>query len=305
MQMQELDELNGRAAIAGELTFVQGPEGSIIAEIENRHASAKVSLVGAHVYSFIPKGHDPVIWMSPKAAQTIRTMIHGGIPFCFPWFADHPTDKKKPLHGFAHQSVWNVSETESLADGRTRILFSLKDNNEIRKLWSPSFIAELTVIVGEQLDVSVRIRNTDNSVMKLTDALHSYFNVGDVSDIVIKGLDGVEYIDKTDNFMRKRQKGDIVPSSETNRIYLDTQSDCVISDKRLKRDIYVKKTGSRTTVVWNPWLLCEKIPDMNADSYRTMICVETANTENDSVILQPGGEHRFSVNISVKKTIEL
>jgi glucose-6-phosphate 1-epimerase len=302
MLMHELHELNNRAAIAGELSFVQGPDDSIIAEIENRYASAKVSLVGAHVYSFIPKGHDPVIWMSPKAAETIRTMIHGGIPLCFPWFADHPTDKKKPLHGFAHQSVWNVSETESLADGRTRISFILKDTAEIRKLWTPSFVAILTVLVGEELSVDVHIRNTDNSIMKLTDALHSYFNIGDISDIAIKGLDGVDFIDKTDNFTRKRQKGDIAVSGEINRIYLDTQSECIIYDKRLKREISIKKTGSRTTVVWNPWFLCENIPDMVPESYRTMICVETANTENDSVILQPGGEHRFSVNISVKRT---
>jgi len=27
--------------------------------------------------------------------------IHGGVPVCFPWFGNHPTDATKPAHGFA------------------------------------------------------------------------------------------------------------------------------------------------------------------------------------------------------------
>jgi glucose-6-phosphate 1-epimerase len=301
MLVRDVNELNRKFGISGELSFVEDTNGIVAAEINNIYASAKVSLFGAHILKFTPRGHDPVLWVSPEVNHIAGKTIHGGIPLCFPWFADHPTDKKKQIHGFAQLIDWYVSGTESLPDGRTKISLELVDDDRTKLVWPCSFSASLSVVVGEDLLVEVCIRNTDLNSIVFTDALHSYFNVGSVSDISIFGLDETDYLDKTDCFVRKRQKGEILITGETNRIYLDTESDCVIRDNGLHREIAVKKHGSRTTVVWNPWHSCERIPDMTAESYLTMICIETANTENDKIVLAPGAEHRFSTSISVKK----
>ena len=67
------------------------------------------------------------------------------------------------------------------------------------------------------------------------------------------GLDGTEYIDKTDGEQRKRQEGPVTFAAETDRIYVDTEAQCTIVDRLLKRRIHISKRGSRSTVVWNPW----------------------------------------------------
>lgn len=298
--MIDLADLNIKFGQGDNLRFIDGPEKLVYVKIENAKASAVISLMGAQVISFTPKGYSPVLWMSPKSESEADSIFFGGVPVCFPWFADHPFDAGKPFHGFARLQYWNVLEAENLPDGSTRMSFDLKDDAYTRSLWPHSFYAVVAIIVGDNLSVELCIKNTDSGVIEFSEALHSYFYVGNVSEISVSGLDSIEYLDKAEAFTRKRQHGDIMITSETDRIYLDTKSDCIIHDKKFSREISVKKSGSCSTVVWNPWHTCENISEMTPDSYRNMICVETANVENDRISLAPGAEHRIMTNISVR-----
>ena len=49
-------DLNTKFAIPGQLEFVNGKGNLPGVRIMNQHATAEVSLYGAHVLSFIPKG---------------------------------------------------------------------------------------------------------------------------------------------------------------------------------------------------------------------------------------------------------
>ena len=54
----------------------------------------------------------------------------------------------------------------------------------------------------------------------------------------------------------------------------------------------IVREGSRSAVVWNPWIAKSKrMPDFGDKEYHKMICVETANARNDARTLDPDGFH--------------
>jgi D-hexose-6-phosphate mutarotase len=68
------------------------------------------------------------------------------------------------------------------------------------------------------------------------------------------------YIDKVDNFRQKLESSDAIRiNSETDRVYLDTSAAVVIHDSWHHRNIRVEKSGSVSTVVWNPWVTKAKL----------------------------------------------
>ena len=70
--------------------------------------------------------------------------------------------------------------------------------------------------------------------------------------------------------------------------------------EEIKRKISIEKSGSNSTVVWNPWILKSKnIPDFGDTEYETMVCVETTNAAEDAVTIPPAGNHRMSSTITV------
>jgi D-hexose-6-phosphate mutarotase len=83
------------------MTFNVGPDGSSVAEINNELATANVFLPSAQVTFFKPDGQEDILFLSGHSIFESGKAILGGIPISWPWFADHPTDKGKPAHGFA------------------------------------------------------------------------------------------------------------------------------------------------------------------------------------------------------------
>jgi len=70
----------------------------------------------------------------------------------------------------------------------------------------------------------------------------------------------------------------------------------VIHDLSWNRHIVVEKSGSNSTVVWNPW--SEKTQaDMAPGDWKRMICVETANVADNAVHLAPNSSHKMSASI--------
>jgi D-hexose-6-phosphate mutarotase len=297
----KLTNLNQKYGIRDQLVFSEGPGGFIIAEIKNPHGEATVALHGGHILSFRPRDHEPVLWLSRDSYYKTGKAIRGGIPVCWPWFGDHPTDADKPAHGFVRTAVWSVSESEKLADESTRLKLLIADGEETMKLWPHRFRLEIDVTVSDVLRIKLIATNTDNKPFICGGALHSYFNISSISNILIKGLEGCPYIDKVDQGRRKVQDGSVSVKRETDRIYLDTKTDCIIEDSGLHRRIGISKNGSRTTVVWNPWIdKAGKMKDFGDDEYKRMICLETVNADTDVISLDPGNTHTLEATIRLE-----
>lgn len=299
--MINLAALNEQFGLTPRLAFKAGPGELISAEISNDEATANIALQGSHVFSFQPHEQQPVLWTSRYSHYTAGKAIRGGIPVCWPWFANHPTDVGKPAHGFARTSQWTVLGSEITAKGATRLQLGLTDTEATRALWPHPFQLEVNVTVGSELQVELLIRNPGDTAFSCTGALHSYFSVSDIANVAIHGLEGCAYLDKVASDQRREQAGPITITGETDRVYLDTSADCLIVDPGWQRQVRVSKQGSRTTVVWNPWTeKARQMADFGAEEYRQMVCVETANAADEVITVPVGGEHRLQTTISLE-----
>jgi len=294
-----LHDLNREHGKPGQIEFKPGPGGLTVAEIATPQATATVALLGGHVMSYQPHGQAPVLWMSRQSWFELGRPIRGGIPVCWPWFGSHRTDPSKPGHGFARRCLWEVVDTGVQPDGAVTLRLGLSDSAVTLAEWPHAFRLEIAVTVGSVLDVALYMRNTGTVAFTCTAALHNYFTVGDIAQAAVHGLDGCTYMDTVGEWRKCVQAGPVRFSAETDGVYLDTTAETVIEDASLGRHIRVGKRGSRSTVVWNPWIAkAKRMPDFGDDEYQTMVCVEAAITDANAVTLQPGGEHVLGTVIS-------
>jgi len=296
-----VQQLNDRFAVPGQVIFKLGPGGLPVAEITNPHASATIVLQGGHILAFQPHDQEPVLWVSRFSAYKAGQAIRGGIPVCWPWFGPHPTDPDKPGHGFARVMPWTVQAAQTLAGGATQLQLGLADHADTHILWPHAFELKILVTIGPELQIALITHNAGEQAFVCGAALHSYFRVSQVADVVIHGLEGGIYLDKVDQMRRKTQSGPVTLTSETDRIYLDSTQDCLIDDSGLARRIRIAKQGSRSTVVWNPWAAkAHSMADFGDHEYTEMVCVETANAAEDVVTVPSGGAHHLQAVISVE-----
>jgi D-hexose-6-phosphate mutarotase len=151
------------------------------------------------------------------------------------------------------------------------------------------------------LKIDLVTSNTGGMPITIGEVLHTYFEVGDVREIAIHGLDGCEYLDEVDGDKRKEQSGPVMFNAETDRVYFNTGADCVIDDPGLGRRIRICKSGSRSTVVWNPWNeKAAKMGDLGDEGHLHMVCVESANAAENLVTISPGSEHHLQVSYQLE-----
>ncbi len=297
MSTEAVAELNACFGIRDRVTFKQTEGGLIVVEVGNAQATARIALQGAQVLDWTPAGGQPVIWVSPGAIYTAGKSVRGGVPVCWPWFGPHTTEAGFPAHGFARTQCWEMVQVQQLSDGSTTLSLRLLQDANTRLLWPHDAELLLLVNVGRRLQIDLLTRNTGDEAFTVTQALHTYFAVSDVREVSVRGLEEVAYIDKVADGARDVQSGPVMFCAETDRIYLDQGGECVIDDPGLQRRICIRREGSRSTVVWNPW--AEKsvaMADMGEDAYRGMLCVEASNAAEDAVCIEPGGEHRLQVS---------
>jgi glucose-6-phosphate 1-epimerase len=72
----------------------------------------------------------------------------------------------------------------------------------------------------------------------------------------------------------------------------------VVHDPGWQRKLIVEKTGSNTTVVWNPWIdKAKALTDFGDDEWTAMLCIETCNVREFGVALAPGESHAMGAVI--------
>jgi D-hexose-6-phosphate mutarotase len=293
--------LNSRFALAGQLEFAEGPGGLTVAKVSNAQGEAMISLSGGHVMTWHPKGEKPVLWLSGYAKFAPGKSIRGGVPVCWPWFGPHEKEAGFPGHGFARTVPWTVDGTEALPDGATRLTLTLQQSDATRAQWPHPSSAQIVVTVGRELRIDLTTGNLGDAPFVLGEALHTYFAVSDIRNAPIRGLEGCTYWDKAGGGQTRVQEGAIAIGSEVDRVYLDTGADCTIDDAGLKRRIRIRKEGSRSTVVWNPWAeKAEKMGDFGPEGYLGMVCVESGNALGNVVTVAPGASHTLTVVYSVE-----
>lgn len=292
-------------ADAGALTGVRAQLGP-----DERDGNYEVWSHGAHVTRWQPVGRDPVLFLSARARFAAGTAIRGGVPVCFPWFGAGSSGDLTPAHGFARVCDWVelAVDDRTEQEGSLRVTYGLScgditDQPGVER-FRTDFVAELEVSFSPvQLDVALRVSNVGDRELSYEAALHTYLHTGDVAQVWLTGLEGAPYLDKvgagSEAEVVRHQEGAVRFTQETDRVY--TSGSAVrLHDPVLGRVLEVAKSGSGTTVVWNPWVAkAAALPDLGEDEWRSFVCVETANTGSSSVWLAPGEQHEMSTTLTV------
>ena len=271
-------------------------------EIKTDLAEARVYLYGAHVTHFQPHGQKPVLFMSEKALFQEGKPIRGGVPVCFPWFGPREGDAASPIHGLVRLQTWEVTSIRFAKDGAVDIVLRLGPTEFSNKVWPVQFSVEYHIHVGLELKLMLRTTNTDSKPFTIQEALHTYLAVGDVRNVSVSGLENAAYYDKVDGMQRKTQNSPTLAfTGETDRLYINTTTDCTLRDPVLGRQIIVSKQGSESTVIWNPWIAkSAAMADFGDDEWPSMLCIETVNAADNSVTIQPGQTHEMQARIRVE-----
>ncbi|NWL79475.1 D-hexose-6-phosphate mutarotase [Pseudomonas taiwanensis] len=277
--------------------------------VHTRHAELLVAQQGAQVLSYQPHGEEPVIWLSGEAAYSKGQAVRGGVPVCWPWFGDlrrnpaevqgmHEGGPICPAHGLVRERDWQLLGIDS--DGpAVRLEFALDTRAEPLPGWPHAAELKLSIVLDEQLQLTLSSRNTDDAPLALSQALHSYFAVSDVREVEVEGLGGCRYIETLENWQLRQQDGNIAFTGETDRIYLETPSRMAILDRAWKRRIQLDVENSASAVVWNPWTdKARRLSQFADDAWPGMLCIETARVMNDCVVLKPGEEQKMTVRIA-------
>ncbi len=287
-----------RFEIPGRLTLLEGNGEMLKIEATSQWSRAEIYLHGAHVTDFRKKGEPPLFFTSQVSRFTTSQPIRGGIPIVFPWFGSR---EGEPMHGFARTSEWELHEATAVPEGGVTLRFSLPETEEAAT-W-PSFTANYIVTVTDVLRLELVVTNgAPDEDFSFESCLHSYFAVGDINKVAVSGLKGVSYLDKVENFAQKSERAEAIKiASEVDRIYLDTSGPVEILDRELKRKIRITKSGSASTVVWNPWIdKSKQMPDFGNDEYKHMLCIESGNVDKNKVTLPPGKSSVLAVTLATE-----
>ena len=263
--------------------------------VKNRFAEAKIALQGAHIFHYKRVNEEPLLWLSEITDFEYGKAIRGGIPICSPWFGFNE-NKNLPQHGFARISLWEFVSGNESDDKSSSLIFRLRYSDETLKLWRYKFELELHIIISDKLTIELKTTNIDCESFKLTQALHTYFQLSHISNVSVKGLYQKPYFDALsgEKFI---QNGDIYFDQEVDRVYQEVKERVILKD--IQREIEIKNSGSSSVVVWNPWIeKTKRMSAMREDAYEYMLCVESANAFEDARVLRPKESHILKVIIS-------
>ena len=305
----DLQRLNDDFGLPGVLTFDEPHPGMIRAVAATPACSAELYLRGAHLTHWQRAGEEPVLFLSERSVYTPGKAIRGGVPVIFPWFGAPGTSPvhppaHAPSHGFARTAEWQLAFA-ALAGEDLHLSLTLEPSDDSRAFGFGSFQLVYQVVLGRELTLRLSVANTatapDAEAFLFEEALHAYLAVGGTRQVRLLGLADTDFLDKTDNFRRKRQTDPVLTlHGETDRPYLNTAAPITLEDPALGRSITVAKAGSQTTVIWNPGPeLAATLSDLAPGAWERFTCVETANAAGNTITLRPREVHTMEARFTI------
>ncbi|PZD74240.1 Putative glucose-6-phosphate 1-epimerase [Acaryochloris thomasi RCC1774] len=297
------EQLNTQYGIADQLQFIDGKGGFPNVEISNGKAKALISVYGGQILSYQPANEpEDLLFLSTRAYYQQGKAIKGGTPICWPWFGPDPEGLGRASHGFVRNRLWTVMGTHTTEDGATAVTLGVVNTPETTEIWPQTFELSITYTVGETLSIELKTQNTGSQEFSISQALHTYFKIGDINRVQVLGLNGSDYIDKVDGGQQKTQQGVVEFSEECDRIYTEPPAKLIIDDAALDRRINITSEGSKTAVVWNPWVEnSASMGDLEDTDYQRLLCVETANAAQDIVNVLPGQAMSIKAHYSIER----
>ena len=262
---------------------------------------------GAQILRYQQDEH-ALLWLSEEAAFNPKQGVRGGAPICWPWFGDlkrnpqalqaqHQSLAQAPFHGAARTLDWTLEYAQ--IEGSSAVLrLSLNSQEQPIADWPYQAKISCEIRLDERLQITLSNHNLGQTPLAISQALHSYFAVSDIRQVAVQGLDGCRYIETLEDWQMRQQQGALRFAGETDRIYLDVPNTLRLEDAGWQRTICLEATGSRSAVLWNPWIdKAQRLSDFAADAWQRMLCIETANIWDDCLELAPGASHSLHLSL--------
>lgn len=220
-----------------------------------------VLLRGAQVISWVDASGTERLYRSPLSPLAGPQAVRGGVPVIFPQF-----NERGPLmrHGFARTRVWTLQPAPPV-NAEPQLVLELQHAAHETALWPHDCVCTLTVaLLPDSLRMTLAVHNTGSNTLQFQAALHTYLEVGGVSQAVLEGvLPGQAQLSLAEPI-------DQVFESVPGPFRLDSPAG----------NLGLAHAGFADVVVWNPGPAAV-IGDLPAGAYARFLCVEAA------VIAQP------------------
>ncbi len=230
---------------------------------------------GGLITEWLCNGHD-VLYFDLERFQQESKSVRGGIPILFPICGNLPRncfciDQSEFIinqHGFARDNSWNIDFLDD-QQGFALSLFENKDTLEIFP-YSFSIVIEVRCMI-KTLYFDIKITNLSKRKMPFSFGLHPYFNVKDLKNISIDGLNHDCQDQKIDSstVQTKKQLENLHQGvdflvRESQRVILHDP----VAGKRLELK---HQQPMDLTVIWT-------------DPPRNMICIEPWTSPRESLL---------------------
>jgi glucose-6-phosphate 1-epimerase len=297
--------LNLPEAVRGPVALVPGVThldyaGYACLELRNAHGTALVSLHGGQVLSWVPAGQRDVFWLSSQA-RPAPAAIRGGVPVCWPWFGKQGMPQGAMQHGPVRNVTWQVMASQ--AGVNESLLLSLEPvrstaGEDPVDAYAKHLEVRLDIELGTELRMALSTHNRGAEPFALTQALHTYFAVGEAEQVQLQGVEGLRYDSRVDDSQGNLQVGAFKLQTLCDNTYTQmepqTEHHYLLTDPVWQRQIGLKTLGSQSVVVWNPGAGgAAAMADVPDAAWRDFLCVEAANAGPDVVMLAPGARHHL------------
>lgn len=155
-----------------------------IVALTNACGTVSVDTHGARVVSYVPAGREEVLFVSKTGT--------GGIPLCWPWFADLGPDGSQ-RHGLARYREFKFVGENRHSASDSELIFRLESDEETRKIFPHDFALMVSVRLNDRLTLKMTGENTGSSPFEVTEAFHPYLAVGDSSQCREEGVRSFEW----------------------------------------------------------------------------------------------------------------
>ncbi|BFM09488.1 D-hexose-6-phosphate mutarotase [Halioxenophilus aromaticivorans] len=278
--------------------------------VQTPKAEARVFLQGAQVSHFQPKGQPPVLWLSEHNQYQVGKPLRGGIPISWPWFADlarNPADLRQqvtgddaPAHGFVRNCDWQLDDIVVDKDVY-HLHLSCRPQS---KHWPYACRLGLVVSVDEALTLALSVTNLSDRPWRYALALHSYFQVEQISEVTVPSLAGQAYLDCLTDWQPCQQQDALEIGEEVDRVYTQAPKRIALQDAVAGRSIVLTSQNLPSLVAWNPWQeKGSRLSQFGTEDHNNMLCLENAALLDDAVTVAPKEKQVHTLKIESSRQL--
>lgn len=249
---------------------------------------------GATVLSWRPRDHDEVLFVSREALVAPGDEIHGGIPVCAPWFGKGRDGVTVPhIHGLVRWVPWRLARADP-----DRLAWELRQRDVAHLPGADAYPDDLTYRLVARFGTTLEVRLTVTSpttAFVLDEGLHVYLRAADVTACRVEGLEGATFRDFATGAAPDVEHEPVRFGHPVDRVYRHSGPATLVEGDRR---VTVSQEGGSNVVVWNPGPGVDLL-GFGEDEWRSMVCVEVGNVQQDAVVVEAGQQHTLTLRITV------